>query len=153
MKRLVKSPRLCGRLQRFSGTPSVSARGLCVSNFVVRPPQGAEQCPGSEEPNVPGQVRRGAPRVCSRRSYAATIETVQEGFRQLAAAVQSLEASCQVQLAAPLIATGPGAEEEATSPACEGFLRSRPGATLAALRVVCQSAMSEEECAACLGDR
>ena len=47
----------------------------------------------------------------------------------------------------------PVAAPETRRPACRSFLSSRPSAPFAALRVVCESEMSEEECAACVGRR
>ena len=85
----------------------------------------------------------------SEMSYASAIAAAREGLGTLAAAVRTVELSCQV----PLGAFAPVADRETQSPACRRFLRTRPGVPLAALRVVCESELSEEECAACVGRR
>ena len=85
----------------------------------------------------------------SEMSYASAIAATREGLGQLASAVRTVELTCQV----PLGAFTPVAEPETRSPACRSFLSSRPSAPFAALRVVCESEMSEEECAACVGRR
>ena len=85
----------------------------------------------------------------SELNYASVIADAREGLAKLVAAVQTVELSCQV----PLGAFAPVAAPETLSPACTSFLNSRPGGSLAALRVVCESELSEEECAACVGRR
>lgn len=82
--------------------------------------------------------------------YAAAVDSAREGLIGLASAVQAVERSCQVPLAAFTPALG---SAETRSPACDSFLASRPGAPLAALRVLCESELSPEECTACLGSR
>jgi hypothetical protein len=80
-------------------------------------------------------------------SYTSAVAAVQDGLTTLASAVQAVEVSCQVPLGAFAAVPPP----ETRSPDCRSFLASRPGAPLAALRVVCESSLSAEECAACLG--
>jgi len=76
--------------------------------------------------------------------------SAREGLAGLAGAVQNVERACQVPLAAFASAAG---DVEPRSQACQSFLASRPGAPLAALRVLCESELSPEECTACLGER
>ena len=83
------------------------------------------------------------------RRYAAQMDHASSLFRVLAAAVQAVELSCQYPLAAYAPTQPP---DEAPSPACERFLGSRPGVPIESLRVLCTAEMSEEECAACLGE-
>ena len=80
-------------------------------------------------------------------NYTSAVAAVQDGLTTLASAVQAVEVGCQVPLGAFAAVPPP----ETRSPACRSFLASRPGAPLAALRVVCESSLSAEECAACLG--
>ena len=82
-------------------------------------------------------------------NYESAVAAAREGLSGLATAVQTVERSCQV----PLAAFVPVPASATRSPACVSFLRSRADAPLEALRVVCRSEMSEEECAACLGER
>jgi len=80
-------------------------------------------------------------------NYTSAVAAVQDGLTTLASAVQTVEVGCQVPLGAFVAVPPP----ETRSPACRSFLASRPGAPLAALRVVCESSLSAEECSACLG--
>ena len=100
------------------------------------PPHLAEQCRSAELSAQALEV-----------SYTSAVAAVQEGLATLASAVQTVEVSCQVPLGAFAAVPPP----ETRSPDCRSFLASRPGAPLAALRVVCESSLSAEECAACLG--
>ena len=83
------------------------------------------------------------------RRIASEVERAGSLFRALAAAVQTVELACQYPLAAYAPAQPPN---EPRSPACERFLASRAGAPAESLRVLCSAEMSEDECAACLGD-
>ena len=83
------------------------------------------------------------------RRIASEVERAGPLFRALAAAVQAVERGCQYPLAAHAPAPPPN---EPRSPACERFLGSRAGAPAESLRVLCSAEMSEDECAACLGD-
>ncbi|HIE93121.1 MAG TPA: hypothetical protein EYQ83_09740, partial [Acidobacteria bacterium] len=67
-------------------------------------------------------------------SYTSAVAAVQDGLTTLASAVQAVEVSCQVPLGAFAAVPPP----ETRSPDCRSFLASRPGAPLAALRVVCE---------------
>ena len=82
------------------------------------------------------------------QTYTLAIAKAREAFADLATAVQTVERRCEV----PLAALAP-ARRLPPTPACVGFLRSRPGAPLEALRVVCETELSEEECATCVGRR
>ena len=82
------------------------------------------------------------------RRHASGVDRAGSVFRALAAAVQTVELSCQYPLAAYAPAQPPA---ESPSPACERFLGSRPGVPVESLRVLCTAEMSEEECTACLG--
>ena len=83
------------------------------------------------------------------RRYASEMDLASSVFRVLAAAVQAVELACQYPLAAYAPAQPPA---EARSPACERFLGSRAGVPAESLRVFCTAEMSEDECAACLGE-
>ncbi len=83
------------------------------------------------------------------RRYASEMDEASSLFRALAAAVQAVESSCQYPLAAYAPAQPPA---DARSPACGRFLGSRPGVPIESLRVLCSAEMSEDECAACLGE-
>ena len=84
------------------------------------------------------------------RRYTSAMDEAGAVFRALAAAVQAVELSCQYPLAAYAPAQPPA---DAPSPACERFVGSRPGVPLDSLRVLCTAEMSEDECAACLGEQ
>ena len=79
--------------------------------------------------------------------YGSEMNRARAAFANLAFAVQTVEQSCQY----PLAAMAPAAGGTARSPACDRFLRRRPGAPVESLHALCEAEMSEEECRACLG--
>jgi hypothetical protein len=92
----------------------------------------------------------------SSSSTQVTSATASEQARQalgvLAAAVQTVELSCEFPMAG-LISVPATDRPGEDSAACESFLRRRPGVPLNTLRVLCDGEMSPEACAACLDRR